>query len=241
MINLHSGGALVTREQLQAIPTPPSDGRWYPVPHKYLLDCVTDTFFGSGFDIAHEFHAVGWQGNRYFGVMELVSPRTDFAMVLGLRNTHDRTFGASIAVGSQVFVCSNLAFSGDIKLSRKHTLNIERDLPSVVHKALGAFKVQQHALEQRYDTYKETEIDRQQADHAIMEMVRGRVIMPSQVGFVDKEWRCPSYEEHTEDGHSVWRLFNAVTHTMKGTPFFSMPSRSAGLHNILDGVCERIH
>ena len=47
--------------------------------------------------------------------MELVGGNTnvDYSLVLGLRNSHDKTFPASLALGSQVLVCDNLSFFGE--------------------------------------------------------------------------------------------------------------------------------
>ena len=62
----------------------------------------------------------------------------DYGLVIGLRNSHDKSFPASIALGSGVFVCDNLAFSAEVTIARRHTRFIERDLPRVVHTAVGA-------------------------------------------------------------------------------------------------------
>ena len=40
-------------------------------------------------------------------------------------------------VGAAVFVCDNLSFSGDVKLARRHTAHVERDLPQLVSRAVG--------------------------------------------------------------------------------------------------------
>ena len=40
-------------------------------------------------------------------------------------------------MGSAVFVCDNLAFSAEVTIARRHTRFIERDLPRIVHTAVG--------------------------------------------------------------------------------------------------------
>jgi hypothetical protein len=49
---------------------------------------------------------------RYFGLMEIQNGviHQDYAWVLGLRNSHDKTFPAGIVAGANVFVCDNLRF-----------------------------------------------------------------------------------------------------------------------------------
>jgi len=61
----------------------------------------------------------------------------DCCWVLGLRNSHDKTFPAGITAGASVSVCDNLSFSGEVKLARKHTTHITRDLPRLVQSAVG--------------------------------------------------------------------------------------------------------
>ena len=70
----------------------------------------------------------------------------DYAFVVGLRNSHDQSFPASLVIGSAVFVCDNLAFSGEVVLARRHTRFIVRDLPEMVDRAggrLGELRVNQ--------------------------------------------------------------------------------------------------
>jgi len=57
--------------------------------------------------------------------------------VLGIRNSHDKTFPASLVDGALVFVCDNLSFSGEIRVTRKHTRFIRRDLVTLVQGPIG--------------------------------------------------------------------------------------------------------
>ncbi len=79
-------------------------------------------------------------GARYFGLMEIHSRKSseDYCWVLGLRNSHDKTFPAGIVAVASVFVCDNLSFLGEVKFSRQHTVHINRDLPQLVERSIGA-------------------------------------------------------------------------------------------------------
>jgi hypothetical protein len=69
-------------------------------------------------------------GARYIGLLEITngSSYPDYSRVLGIRNSHDKRFPAGLVPGSQVMVCDNLAFSGDIQVAWKHTGMILNDL-----------------------------------------------------------------------------------------------------------------
>ena len=60
--------------------------------------------------VANEAHALWSDGLRYFGLLEVTNgaAHDDYGLVIGLRNSHDKSFPASIALGSGVFVCDNL-------------------------------------------------------------------------------------------------------------------------------------
>jgi hypothetical protein len=59
-----------------------------------------------------------------------------YQYVLGLRNSNNKRFAAGMVIGIAPFVCDNLAFSGEVKLARKHTVHIKRDLPMMIDNKL---------------------------------------------------------------------------------------------------------
>src|ERR1041384_4160845 len=63
--------------------------------------------------------------------------KADLASVLGVRNSYDRSLAVGLTLGSRVFCCDNLAFSGEVTMHRKHTLNVFRDLPDLIYRMLS--------------------------------------------------------------------------------------------------------
>ena len=141
MLNLmlHCGAQKIDRPNLVDAPTPPRTRTWVPVPHNRLLDLVEETLTGNQMRVVNQAHALSKDGHRYFGLMEVVNGQSadDYNLVVGVRNSHDQTFPAALAIGSGVFVCDNLAFSAQVTIARRHTRFIERDLPNVVQRAVG--------------------------------------------------------------------------------------------------------
>jgi hypothetical protein len=64
-------------------------------------------------------------------------------------NSHDKTFPAGIIAGSCVFICVNLAFSGKVKLARKHTIYITSDLPRLVQGVVARLMERWHHQDTR--------------------------------------------------------------------------------------------
>ena len=107
---LHCGAAHVDLEEVRAVSTPRSTNSWCPIPHHQLISTVQKTLAATQLRLGTQAHSLSHEGQRYFGLMEIHGRQTggDYCWVLGLRNSHDKTFPAGIAAGASVFVCDNL-------------------------------------------------------------------------------------------------------------------------------------
>lgn len=227
---LHCGAARADIETVQAVPVPPATQTWHPIPHHRLLDGVKDQMVRSGLVITDEAHALSHQGQRYFGLIQVANLDSTFNLVVGLRNSHDKRFLAGLVVGSRVTVCDNLAFSGEIKIGRKHTAHIERDLAGLIEGAVGGIGNLRYRQEARFNAYKNFRMDDKDAHDLIVQAVDTDVLPVTRLPAVLKEWRDPS-ADHGEK--SCWRLFNAFTQTLKGN-LYALPTRTMRLHGLLD-------
>ncbi len=239
-IVLHCGARHVERQAIEQANTPAASETWVPIAHHRLLGLVEETLTGCGMKVANEAHALWSDGLRYFGLLEVNNgqPHEDYGLVIGLRNSHDKSFPAAIALGSSVFCCDNLAFSGEVTIARRHTRFIERDLPRIVHTAVGRLSDMRGQQDERILTYKETELTDPAAHDLVIRSVDANVLPVTQVPAVLEEWRAPSHEEFAADGKTVWRFHNAMTHVWKGRNLAALPRRSQALHGLLDSVCN---
>ncbi len=236
---LHCGANHVERDQLADTTTPEPTKTWQPIPHHRLLDQVESSLGGHGLRVVNEAHALWGGGQRYFGLLELANghSKTDYSLVLGLRNSHDRAFAASICVGSAVCVCDNLSFSSEVVIARRHTRFIHRDLPGVVSRAIGQLGELRVHQDTRIDTYKETEFTDERVHDLVIRAIDARIVPPSQVPNVLREWREPRHGEFERAGKTAWRFFNAVTEVVKGRNLAALPRRTQSLHGLVDTAC----
>jgi len=242
MLNLllHCGAKAVSREAVECCPTPDRTRTWVPVPHHRLLHQVERTIDGYGFRVHQQAHALWGDGKRYFGLMELTNGHNadDYGLVIGLRNSHDKSFPAGIAIGNQVFCCDNLSFFGDVVLSRRHTTYIERDLPGIVNEAVGRLNDLRVEQDHRVEAYKAQRIRDKTAHDVMIRAVESRALPVTALPTVIQEWQEPQHDEFRLDGKTAWRLFNAFTEGLKGRSLTSLPKRSQRLHGLLDRVCH---
>jgi hypothetical protein len=191
----------------------------------------------SGLHVVTEAHGLTRDGNRYFGLLQVAngSNADDFGLVVGIRNSHDKTFPAGLVLGASIFVCDNLSFSGEVRLARKHTAHIERDLPQLVERAVGLLSDLRNTQERRFAAYRQKEITDGQAHDLIIQSLDARVLPVTRLPEVLTEWREPRHAEFRE-GRTAWRLFNGFTEILKGN-LGELPRRTQALHGLTDSAC----
>src|SRR5882672_720909 len=150
---LHCGAHAVEFDQVSRVKTPRATSTWQPIPHHQLIETVQRTLATTNLSIGTQAHSLTHDGSRYFGLMEVQSRKSndDYTWVLGLRNSHDKTFPAGIVAGASVFICDNLSFSGEVKFARKHTRFINRDLPQLVERSIGLLMEKWHDQDKRIE------------------------------------------------------------------------------------------
>jgi len=233
---LHCGAHHVDLKEVRKVKTPHATSTWHPIPHHDLITTVQTTLKQTNLRIGTQAHSLSHEGQRYFGLMEIHAKKEkqdeDYCWILGLRNSHDKTFPAGIVAGASVFVCDNLSFSGDIKFDRKHTRYINRDLPQLVSRSVGKLLAKWHDQDKRIAAYKEADIDDTRAHDLIIRSVDVGVCSNRLIPSVLHEWREPKHGAF--EGRNVWSLFNAFTESLKEGSLQELPKRTEALHGLLD-------
>lgn len=255
----HCGANHVSLDRLAASYTPPPEriggSRPYvPIPHYELLTLVRNTAENFGLYIAEEQFALRDVGEmpdaEFFGLLRLVSKTTDFATMIGLRNSHSKTLVAGLCVGSYVFICDNLAFFGEIFVGRRHTKLILQDLPLLIQEAIVQVLELDEWQRIRYDAYKNAQVSDREAIEFLVDLHEIHDILPwSTVKSAIQEWRDPTFKEHANYGQSAWLLMNAVTEVLKpkqlrarvfgrgrepAATIWGNPEATIRLHQVLD-------
>lgn len=237
---LHCGAHNVERQKVADVATPEGTDTWFPIPHTSLLDLIENSLPNFGLAIVQQQHALMREDHRYFGLYQIQPTNTedaDYGLVLGIRNSHDKSFPAGLCLGSGVFVCDNLAFSAEVVIGRRHTRHIMDDLPRLIAAALGKLVTARVDQEKRIAAYKQTEITRQQATDMLFTAYDSKAVKKTQLADVWEQWKNPNHPEFSKDGNTAWRLFNAFTEVSKGIQPFELASRTQRLHPIFDVAC----
>mgnify|MGYP001446281745 CR=1 FL=1 len=222
-LTLHCGANRVGLDQIGKIATPPVTQSYHPINHRLLYDLVVSSLHSMNMRVVVEEHALGRDGARYFGLMQVANCQEvsqDYAYVLGIRNSMDKSFPAGLVVGSGVFVCDNLAMTGEIKIARKHTTHIERDLPRLTSRAVGMLQEKWTDMNTRFDAYKQKEITDVQVHDLVIRGLDLGACTAQQIPHIVNEWRHPRHVEFSQAGKTAWRLFNSFTEVAKSSGVF---------------------
>jgi hypothetical protein len=230
---LHCGASAVDRGVLETVPTPMATDTWQPIPHFGLLCQVETALERSGFGVVDEAHGLTHDARRYFGLIQVQNghQNPDYSWVLGVRNSHDKRFPAGLVAGNSVFVCDNLAFLGELQVTRKHTVHIMRDLPILIDATMASLVGQWRTQDKRVEAYKNTRMNDRRAHDLVIQAMDRRAINVTQIPNILQEWREPKHLEFRP--RSLWSWFNAVTENLKGA-LHLLPRRTEALHEVCD-------
>ena len=235
---LHTGGGVVSRDQIESLATPSptrKSQRWYvPVSHNHLLTAVEKSIAAGGLRIRDERFALAKNGDRFFGLITLENDDEggEYATTIGLRNAHDLSCGVKLGLGGNVFVCDNLSFLASEVISTPHTRNVYARLPGLVGNAVSNLIAKRGLIEKRFTSYQQSEIkgDANLHDLVLRSYLAGAVPVTA-IPDVLKEFHAPRHPEFARESN-LWRLFNAVTEILK--EYTGVENRTQKLHHVFD-------
>jgi hypothetical protein len=106
------------------VETPPGTETHRPVPHSEVVEALVETLGFRHIGVMKEEYAVSHDGMKMFGVLDLDASMHGCRFSIGIRNAHDKSMRLAMTVGYRVFVCENMAFSGDFEpVLAKHSKN----------------------------------------------------------------------------------------------------------------------
>jgi len=231
---LHMGAHRVSEETVRALGVPNATATHRPIAHRDLIDLVLAAVERNNLQVTAQAHGLTHDNSRYFGLLNVGhqdDATKEWTRVIGMRNAHDKRFAAGVVAGSQVLVCDNLCFSGEIEAARKHTVNISAELPGIINRAIGKMGEvwQQHA--DRVDRYKDCEISDPNVHHVVIRAVDRGAMANSYIPKVLEAYREPPHEAFRP--RTVWSLHNAFTEVFKERVDL-LEERSCIMHEILD-------
>lgn len=209
-LTIHRGGWTATQGDLASVPVPESTPSYVAVPYPRLVEEVKLHIPRFGLKVEDERYALGREGNQMFGVLTCSNGHVaDWALAIGLRSSYDRSLAVDLVAGSRVFVCDNLAFHGETKTTRKHTVHVFRDLPDMIYNMLSGVAAMKTRMSGEIESMKAKQLTPELAHHLMVQAVRKNALPAS---------KLPKVIDHFDDMHpenfgdkTAWSLFNSFT------------------------------
>ena len=221
----------VELDYLANLQTPaPLGARHAPYPFYNFANDTVNAIEDAGFTIEVEEYAITKDEKRLFGLLNISRPvaplaptfvrralhQPEWNLLVGLRGSHDQSVSRGLVIGSQVMVCSNLCFHGDLgNWNSKQTTNIAHRVPEMVRDAVAGLGTAGERLTIDFDDFNLRQITRDAGDDVLLDIFRAGGFSASQLGRAIADWDECSVEEHTANGRNIWWLFNSATMALK--------------------------
>lgn len=214
---------LVNRAELAQVPTPQGTWSWKPIPHADLVTTLDMKLGERGWSVAKEQLAVTPNGMKLFGTFDLA--RTDggdgglqvpgTGTALGFRASNDRSIRIEVCAGARVFVCDNMAFSGDsILMARKHTRGLY--LGFEIDRALDGYFQYLRNFETDVNRAMATRIGDRTAKVLLFDLFNQGILSPSLFDRVAANYfKAETLGLEDSKPRSIWGLHNACTRALK--------------------------
>jgi hypothetical protein len=208
---LHCGAKEVSREELNAVPCPPPEGRWRPVPHGQVLDFAEKALTDAGYGVQKMRLGLARDNQRFWGTIVLESNIVQgVSLACAVASSLDRSTSLRYGYGHNVWICDNGAWRMERTIAKKHTTHsVDRYFEAICRCVadLPEFAALEGARIQRLQHRLVTD------DAALSFLLKAYqdegILSPRTLPIALKEWRSPSFEEF--EPRTAWSLFNSIT------------------------------
>jgi len=232
---LLSQNGIIDRMQLALVPTPQGTATHRPIPHHEVVQALVETLGFRHIGVVQERYAVDKTGMKMFGVIDLDTAQHDFRFSIAIRNSHDKSMRLAMTVGYKVFVCDNMAFSGDFEpVLAKHSKHF--NLVEAI--SVGVDQMQRNfgPMVQQVTRWQESQLSDAAAKLVIYRaFVEAELDIPHHLDrTVHDLYFNPKYEEFQP--RTMWSLSNAFTSAFKELEPVPAFRATAKLADFLKGV-----
>jgi hypothetical protein len=167
---------------------------------------------------------------KMFGALDLDTGMHGCRFSIGVRNAHDKSMRLAMTVGYRVFVCENMAFSGDFQpVLAKHSKNFS--LTSALSIGVDAMQRNFDGMRAQVEAWQGTQLADVRAKMIIYQaFIEADLEVPRHLGrTVHDLYFNPKYDEFQP--RTMWSLSNAFTSAFKELepiPQFRATAKLAG-------------
>jgi len=205
----------IGRRELAQIAVPEATRTHRPVPHHEIVEALVETLSFRHIGVVGEEYAVSADGMKMFGVLDLETQMDGYRFAIGIRNSHDKSLRLGLTAGIRVFVCWNMAFSGDFTpVLAKHS----KSFNLIDTLSVGVDRIQRNfePMQRQVEGWRQMQITDARAKLIFYSaFVEGKLDAPkSLLPEVHRLYFEPQYPEFSP--RTMWSLSNSFTSALKG-------------------------
>ena len=227
------GSNRVTEAEVIQVPAVPFTKSFHPVHHRQVLDAIRSGVVATGLEIVKTEYVLANNGNRMFGIWDLNGGNDELCWSIGIRNSMDKSMALGITAGTRVFVCENLAFSGEFVEFRRHTKGLIYDeLEFMAYRAMKKMVSNLTKFQAWHEGLKNFSLTEWDAKILLVEIMTNSIIPPSKFARFSELYFGGVYDP------TLWGFHETVTDVLRDSNLLSLPKKNRVLNSVLDGYVQ---
>jgi len=221
-----------TEAEVFQVPSVPFTKSFHPIHHRDILEAIKSGVAATGLEIVNREYVLANDGKKMFGVWDLSSGSDELCWSIGIRNSMDKSMAVGITAGTRVFVCENLAFSGEFVAFRKHTSGLDySELDYMAYRAMKQMVSNLTRFQAWHEGLKGFSLTEQDAKLLLIEIMTNNVIPPSKFGRFN-ELYGKVYDQ------TLWGFHEVVTDVLRDSNRLNLPKKNKTLNGLLDSYMD---
>ena len=214
------GSRYVTLAELRTLPEPPRTGPYHrPVPHAQFVEELLMSCDARNWQPSRVQLGINRDGSKLFGTIDLKTRVWDdgaeLGTALGFRSSTNSSLAIKATAGARVFVCSNMAMSGEeFVMHRKSTTNIV--VRDVVDNGLNQYLSRCKSFKRQIEALQNMALSLDEAKAQIYDLFAQKVLPPALFHAVSLNYFDVDTVERPDCAPNTrWGLNNACTRAIQ--------------------------
>jgi len=224
----------VTESEIFSLPSVPFTRSFHPVSHGAVIRSIKEAINVVGMEIVKSEYTLAQNGQRMFGVYDLSQGTSELSWSIGFRNATNKSMSLGITAGTRVFVCSNLCFSGDFLVFRRHTAGLDTDeLAFLVYRSMKQMIPLLRSFQNWHTGLHNFSLSEDHSKILLVEILTNSVIPPSKFNQFNE-----LYSKVYDD--SLWGFHEAATDVLKGSNLLTLPKKNLALNQVINSYIDSL-
>ena len=227
------GSNKVTEAEVVQVTAVPFTKSFHPIHHRDILSAIRSGVAATGLEVINTEYVLANNGHRMFAVWDLSGGSDELCWSIGIRNSMDKSMALGITAGTRVFVCENLAFSGEFVEFRKHTKGLDlTELDFLAYRAMKKMVENLSRFQAWHEGLKNFTLTEREAKLLLVEIMSQNIIPPSKFTRFYDLYFGGVYDP------TLWGFHETVTDVLRDSNLLGLPKKNRQLNGVLDGFIE---